>query len=630
MIAINKYILLLGVLLLLQQNINAQNENDRAFIMKRTNVEALNELAQRSRNHQTNALKKATEQGLIKEIVYSNNIKAYLSGFDLEGNPVYDFDDNINAAITILAYKIWIGGTSGLDLDGSGVQIGHWEAKGLALPSHQELIGKITYAENVTTSSHATHTASTMVGTGVVSKARGIASGATVLSYKSDDDESELAEFGAAGGILSNHSYSTANPDGNIPLYGLYSSSSREWDEILYYAPYLTSCKSAGNTRNDEVNTGDNGYDLVYTVAVSKNILTIGAVADISKYINPGSVNQSSFSSWGPTDDWRIKPDIVANGVSLYGADYDDNTDYISKSGTSMAAASVAGAIALLQQHYHNENGVYMKSATVKALLTGTSDEAGDNDGPDFQNGWGLLNAERAAEVISNNGELSGIYELSLLNGNNYTTTLETDGISSFSLTIAWTDPPGILTEGGIDDQTPMLVNDLDVRITSDDFTYEPWVLTPNSESDNFTQAATKGDNFRDNVERIDVSELPKGIYKITVSHKDSLVNGFQDFSMVFNGISESVLKLKNLNNQDISIYPNPSGLGQINILIPDFYNSNNFCIQIFDLTGNLIKSEIIYEKQFNLDVSNINSGVYIIKIQDGQRFYKQLIVIEN
>lgn len=465
-----------------------------------------------------------------------------------------------------------------------------------------------------------------MIGTGIDSDARGMASSATIVSRRSGNDESEIANFGAAGGILSNHSYSTGNPNGNIPYYGFYTDNTQEWDEIFFNAPYLTACKSSGNDRNDGVNTGDNGYDLIYTVGTAKNLITVGAVNDVSVYTGPQSVVQSSFSSWGPTDDWRIKPDIVANGVSLYSSDNGNDTDYGTKSGTSMSTPTVTGAIALLQQYYHNENSVYMKAATVKALLIGTTDEAGANDGPDFQNGWGLLNAERAAEVITN----YGILELSISNGGTYTTNLTIDGSSPLSLTIAWTDPAGIPIAITTDDQTSMLINDLDVRITKYLTVYEPWVMTPNSNSDNFSDAATTGDNFRDNVERIDIGSLTAGNYTVTVSHKGALVNGLQDFSMIIRGINEGLGQQDLEESGVVSIYPNPSVDGYFNISIPNTANSDRYKVQVFDLQGRLLKSSIHYEKQFELNVSDVNSGIYYVQIQSDTTFFKQLIQVGN
>jgi len=627
-----KHLILSCLFILTLINLQAQNSSDRAFIIQHTNTKVLNDILEKSNEDYFNALNKPENSKIKEFIINDKNQIGYLSGFDKEGHPVYDFDDNIYVAISSRIDKIWTGGDSELDLDGSGIEIGHWEAGGLALLTHQELDGKITHAENEAVSSHATHTACTMVGTGIDISARGMASSATIVSRRSNNDKAEIASFAADGGILSNHSYSRGNPNGNIPLYGLYSLDSENWDQILYNAPYLTICKSAGNNRNDDVNIPDNGYDLIYTIAAAKNLLTVGAVNDVGVYNGPQSVVQSSFSNWGPTDDWRIKPDLVANGVGVYSANNDNNTNYVIKSGTSMSTPAVTGAIALLQQHYHNENGVYMKSATVRALLLGTTDEAGANDGPDFQSGWGLLNAERAAGLITNNGLSTRINELYLSNGESYTTTIETDGTTPLSVTIAWTDPPGTPIFGQADNQTPMLVNDLDLRITKDATTYKPWVLTPNASSNNFTDPATKGDNYRDNLERIDIGSLPQGIYTITVSHKNNLVNGFQDFSMVISGLSESQSGLQNTEakNSLILVYPNPSEDGFFNVSIPNEIYKEHYNIKVFDLVGKEIKNGVYSEQEVNLNLSNLNSGLFILHIQIDGKNYKQLIIIDN
>ncbi|WP_159038452.1 S8 family serine peptidase [Brumimicrobium mesophilum] len=626
-----KQLILFGAILFVQSGINAQNEQDRKTIIEQTNTSALKAISDRHKAQYISALEKAQKEGIPLKITNSKNEIGHFSGFDSMGKPVYDFDDNENAAITSRIDRIRDGGTSGLDLDGDGIEIGHWEAGGLALTTHQEFDGRVTHMENFAVSSHSTHTAGTMIGSGIDTDARGMASSATIVSRQSGNDESEIADFGAAGGLVSNHSYSSGNPNGSIPSYGLYNNNASEWDEILFNAPYLTACKSAGNTRNDGVNTGDNGYDILYTTATSKNLLCIGAVNDISLYVNPSSVNQSSFSSWGPTDDWRIKPDLVANGVSMYSADNGGDDDYGVKSGTSMSTPTVTGAIALLQQHYHNENSVYMKSATVKALLLGTTDEAGANDGPDFENGWGLLNAERASEVISNHGTTSRINELSLTNGNTYTTTFKSDGSKPIALTIVWTDPFGNPVTGTTDNQTPMLVNDLDVRISGNSLVYEPWVMTPNATSDNFTDAATKGDNFRDNIERIDIDTIPAGEYTVSVSHKGSLENGFQDFSLVINGISVSTVDLKESQTEEISIlvYPNPTENGLLNVTIPEELNGGNYEIQMLDLLGKIMIKESHTNKNIKINVSDLNTGSYILRVLVGGKSFKKMVVVE-
>ncbi len=629
LIGLEGKLILVLLILLIQAQLFAQNSADRAYIIGKTNVEKLKQL---SILHNNAYLKGIAKKGhTTKNLIITKKGKTgYLSGFDEKGKPVYDIEENLVAAKSIRTNIIWSGGLSGLNLDGTDIEIGQWEAGGLPMDTHRELAGKITLAETEEATGHATHTACTMIGTGISNAARGMASGATVVSRKSNNDESEIAEFAALGGILSNHSYGTNSPDGDSSLYGVYNGNSTEWDEILYNAPYLFLCKSAGNNRNDEVNVEDGGFDILYTIALSKNLLTIGAVDDVFDYSGPGSVLQSDFSSWGPTDDWRIKPDLVANGVGVYSANDLGNSSYISRNGSSMACASVAGTVALLQQHYHTLYGVYMKAATVKALLLCTTDELGENEGPDFRSGWGLVNAEEAAYAISNNSKASLISELSISDGELYNTEIEVDGLSPVSIAIAWTDPPG-MSGSGHDDLSPKLINDLDLRISGNGLTYEPWLMVPNSSSNNFDAPAIKGDNFRDNVERVDINNLPSGTYTITVSHKGNLVNDAQDFSLVAKGLLESTLSVGDQDrlNKSIRIYPVPLQEGDLRIEIPEEFYSLKYKTYLFDSYGKLMDLDVFYDKQIILNLSHLSSGVYFVRIVMDNLVEVKRIVIE-
>lgn len=621
------YPIILVLLFFTQHSLYGQTNEDKKFIRSKTNVEALKKISEKSNNNYLQNLKQSEENGIPK-VVYKNNKQYNLSGFDLNGKAVYDFDDNINSAKSAGIDKFRQGGISGLDLDGSQIIIGYWEATGLPLLTHQEINGKITQVESGSVNSHTTHVACTMIGAGINNDAKGMAPSASIVSRKSDNDESEIADFAIDGGILSNHSYGTGNPDGYTPHYGVYFNNSKEWDEILFYAPYLTLCKSAGNSRNDSVNIDDGGYDILYTVTLSKNLITVGAV-NVMNYNGPQSITQSSFSSCGPSDDWRIKPDLVTKGVNVFSANKNNDTDYVHMSGTSTATPCLTGAVALLQQHYHDNNDMYMKSATVKALHIATTNESGPNDGPDFRNRWGLLDANRAAMVISNNKTYSLIDEFSLSEGESYTTTVKANGTEPLSLAIAWTDPAGQPVDDSIDDQTPMLVNDLDVRIINETTTYYPWTMTPNANSNNFTDPATKGDNFRDNVERIDVKNISQGTYNIRVTHKGNLVNGNQDFSLVVNGITDKFNVYNTPSHkEEILIYPNPSSSGHFNISLPNEWTTKSYELKVYDMLGSVVKQSVYSEKEINLSLSDIDSGSYIFQIQINGKTHHQLVTI--
>ena len=387
---------------------------------------------------------------------------------------------------------------------------------------------------------HGTHVAGTIMAAGVQPAAKGMAFEASLKYFDWNYDTSEMATEAADGMLLSNHSYgfgrgwvwnngwvwngqSTAGEDWT---FGLYNSNSREFDEIAYSAPYYLIVESAGNDRgdgpgDDPDHPNDGPYDCLADMAVGKNVLTVAAVDDLTgEYTQPSDVQMSYFSSWGPCDDGRIKPDISANGINLYSTYDGSDTDYSSISGTSMAAPSVTGSLALVQEHYQEQTGNFLKAATLKALTVHCADEAGDSYGPDYEFGWGLMNTKRMVDYISADGYTVQINEQILQNGGEYTITLPASGLEDFKATLCWTDPAGTALSSSLDPTTPALINDLDMRITQNGSTYFPWTL----DRDNPANAATQNsDNSVDNIEQIVINN-PNGSYTITINHKGTVI----------------------------------------------------------------------------------------------------------
>jgi len=172
-----------------------------------------------------------------------------------------------------------------------------------------------------------------------------------------------------------------------------------------------------------------------------------------------------------------------------------------------------------------------MKSATLKGLVIHTANEAGGNPGPDYEFGWGLLNIKNAARVITEDGGDHQIIEDSLADSAVDSVQISvTQENALVTATLVWMDRPGTVVAPVLDPQDLMLVNDLDLRIKSGSSTYMPWVLTPAVPA----AAATTGDNFRDNVEQVEVSGGGTGVYTIEVSHKGILFNGEnQDYALI-------------------------------------------------------------------------------------------------
>ncbi|MEJ5993334.1 S8 family serine peptidase [Pedobacter sp. Du54] len=559
---------------------------------KETNVVFLHEnaatLQEKIDINRQSAFRMAKEKGWETLRVTKTGTIIALQGVDDLGLPIYYItDNNTTAAATTGTPKLYTGGGLGLALSGSTLpndKVAIWDG-GALLTTHTEFApARIKTKDNGSTiSSHATHVAGTMMASGIYAAAKGMAYGLPQLS--AFDFNSDVAEMSANAAtlLISNHSYGSLagwqyNSDvtparwefyGNVGAtedfkFGYYNSAARDWDQICYNAPYYLPVKSAGNARNEngpavgepyyryntsgvmasagnrpEGLSSNNGYDIISTYGNAKNILTVGAINPLPfGPTSTSSIQISSFSSWGPTDDGRIKPDLVGDGVNLTSTTSSGTTAYATLSGTSMSSPNVSGSLVLLQELYSQKNaGAYMRSATVKALVLGTATEAGANPGPDYIYGWGLLNMEEAAKTILSKNTKSIIHENTLAQAATQTINVIASGSGPLIATICWTDPEAspVSTANALNNTTLRLVNDLDISIKDDqNHAYRAWVLDPANPS----AAATTGDNFRDNVEQVYIANaIPGKNYTITISHKGTLVKGPQAFSMVVTGI---------------------------------------------------------------------------------------------
>lgn len=458
-----------------------------------------------------------------------------------DGKPIYYSIENVNAAKSTRANTLNTGGILSLSLDGQGMYSGVWDG-GAVRTTHQEFDGRAVVGDGNTVlsanSAHATHVTGTVSATGVSAGAKGMAPLSTVKTFDWSNDLPEVLEEAQNGLLLSNHSYGIplANAPGNWYM-GAYSAEAAEWDQVSYSTPYYLMVLSAGNDGN-ATNPAPmtSGYDKLTGNKNAKNNLVIANAQDatVDAQGNLVSVSINSSSSEGPSDDRRIKPDLTGNGTGLFSSTSASNTDYSTYSGTSMASPNVMGTLLLLQQHYKNVNNQFMKSATLKGLACNTADDKG-RVGPDAVWGWGLLNAKKAAQAITTNGLQSWISEETLAQGQTYTFNTQSDGVNPMIATLCWTDVPGIAVNGTLNGTTPALVNDLDIRVTNGSGTFYPWRL----QSVANLVALRTGDNNVDNVEGIKI-DAPAGAYTVTVTHKGTLQNGPQNFSLIVTGITSS------------------------------------------------------------------------------------------
>lgn len=529
-----KHLLTLTTLLICSFVIG-QTEEQKALITKNYDQEKLAKLVvdlqQEYEANYAQALELAQKNGWETRIEEEDGTVLELEGVTEDGQPIYISTLNEGAARTTKTDELYPGGDLGLELTGEGMTVGVWEIDATR-PSHELFSGRVTQVNADGWGNHANHVTGTLIGGDDIRfGARGMAYEAQARAFNAVNDLSEMADEAADGLLVSNHSYGIPAAFLSSTALGKYNADARNVDIITYETPYYLPVIAAGNDRDDGVSF--DGYDILTDMATNKNAMTVAAVRQLFFYDEPSDVQMSSFSSWGPTDDGRIKPDISGKGVSTFSASVESNSGYYTASGTSMAAPNVAGSMILLQQHYLNVNGMFMRSSTLRGLTCHTAFEAGDNPGPDYEFGWGLMNSEVAAEAITNNGRSSLIEEIVLNNSETYSVQFYAADSVDLHASITWTDPAGDFPGPGLNDPTPALVNDLDLRISKDSMVYFPWKLDVENPSD----GATRGDNLVDNIEKVEV-ENSTGLYTIRVTHK-GVLDRPQTFSLIVTGIGD-------------------------------------------------------------------------------------------
>jgi Subtilase family len=553
-------------------------------------------------------------------------------------------------------------GNTGLNLSGAGETIGMWEALGAVRVTHEQFGGRVTQLDLTPPAevNHATGVAGTLASAGLASSfagtvnvgtwSRGIAYGASINAYEINDFTGEFASEAGDGLKFANNSYgptsgwtgagtaaapwrwfgtstATVTEDWKFGAYlALGAISSKGLDDAANSAFNTLLVYSAGNDQNEgpgaavtnyllantavassvvrDWNDGDvGGYDTMSPLACAKNVLSVGAINSIEGgWTSAAAVTQSSFSSTGPTDDGRIKPEVVAQGsriaavsprnpnafqvitTGLTPATPNNNT-YSLQAGTSFSAPTVTGIMALVDQRRIQSRSGFsnltppgsvvvidqswsthpLLASGMRALTAHTADEAGISPGPDYRFGYGVVNATKAVQLISSDSS-AGLYPgfggpkpyyKEVLLGATAKIQFKVsrlDASTPIKITAAWSDPSGVgQTTNALDPQIVRLVNDLDVRIyppgaiptsltKNAATTNKPWILNPDLVAKSATvrgAAATTGDDSRNNLEQVCINTPVTGDYTVVIDHKGfSLSGGNQWVSMAISGVT--------------------------------------------------------------------------------------------
>lgn len=439
------------------------------------------------------------------------------------------------------------------NLDGSGINVFIYDG-GQVYP-HNAFGGRLSIlaSETAPTSPHATHVAGIVGGDGGGSPPmgrdlRGIAPGVSLITaaysqvfvtdffYSNTGDlEADYLEAHQDHAFdLVNNSLggNVANNGINCDLEGNYGETSALLDTIVrgdhptIDRPTLVIW-AVGNERTGGIPTGrcGAGYGTLPPPAAAKNPIHVGGIFS-------DGAGMALFSSWGPTDDGRLKPLVVApgdesglvHGETAIMSTTSTTTGYALSRGTSMAAPAVAGVVALAVEEWRNVFGFVSarpQPSLVKAWLMHTARDLG-LPGPDYQYGYGAVDAQALIDMVkTNNSYLTGSF---LSPGAIYQRTVQVPlGAHHFKASLAWDDVAAAPFSNGA------LVNDLDLRLIAPDGTiYGAFVNDPNNPAD----AATVGTNTLDNQEQSMVTMPMAGTWTVAVQATD-LPGGQQNFALV-------------------------------------------------------------------------------------------------
>jgi len=426
-------------------------------------------------------------------------------------------------------------------LNGTGIDVLVFDAG--RVRSHGDFTGRLVAGDSASFSDHATHVAGTVGGSGAGSTntlARGMAPACRLISFgfqwgggsgflytdPGDLQGDYTSAINLHGADIANNSIGNNTESNGLPCdwQGNYGVTDVLIDSIVrgsLGAPFRVFW-AAGNERTgnrcDEAAPYQD-YRSLAPPACAKNHICVGAT-------NANDDSMTSFSSWGPTDDGRMRPDFCAPGCQSNGDLGVTSTwnigDYASLCGTSMAAPTATGCAALLLQDFRAQFPGLSdpRNSTLKVLFAHTAVDI-LTPGPDYRSGYGSLRIQPAVDLMRAGDFFEG--EVSQGGTPGFAVVIVSPGTPQLKITLAWDDAPGTANV------LPALINDLDLVVTSPGgVQFFPWTLDPSAPSDAAVRTVR---NSRDNLEQVLVDSPEPGTWLVEV-RAFNVPQGPQPFSI--------------------------------------------------------------------------------------------------
>jgi hypothetical protein len=441
------------------------------------------------------------------------------------------------------------------DLSGDGIDVLVYDAG--TINSHVGLIPRITNGDSSGNINHATHVAGTIGGTGAGQTGnprRGMAPGvARFFGYGvqgfvqgyfrhilGDTEQDYLAAISQGADVANNSVGSNVESNGwDCTYQGDYGLFNEMLDSLIRGerpgqedVPFRTIWAAGNERQGTRCNNtpgepqGNLGFYSVAPPQAGKNQVSVGA-------INSNDDSITGFTSFGPTDDGRLKPDFCAPGCQSGGdqgvTSSTGTSSYDSYCGTSMASPTATGIAALFLQDWRRlyPGAPDPLNSTIKTIFAQTAVDL-DDPGPDYRTGFGSIRAPaiidllRAENFVENQVGQDGVYRF---------VVIVAPGDPQMKVTVAWDDFRGVANVN------PNLVNDLDLVVMSPSGNrHHVWTLNPQMPD---SPAVATEENHRDNIEQVRVdnpeaggwiveirgTNVPQGPQKFSAAATPRLVN---------------------------------------------------------------------------------------------------------